>query len=384
MKWAKIELEGVAPEIECWNSALVCCLAGSNPPFKVFQGFNPPFNVFQGLLNRVWKEYSIHKVVAIENGFFDKLPAMMQPWAVDMKFDREKIERLPIWVHILAWMQNTGGLQGKVEDVYARLLVEVKNWRSSASSGNEKDELVDQLVIYKWRHVQCSHGKMFRLGEEVCRKKSNIRQVWKPVQKGQEKLSSDSATTHVNHGWVLAMNAIAELLSVSDHTPILLKFEDVQYKSSHFRFCDMWTTHRDFHDIVRQAMCVNVQGCAIFMQMNKLGGTFKQVNRNHFHNIYQQKEALRLKLGEFKPSKRTGYCEALEASDSLIKQQSKANWLSWGDQCTQLFFAVVKQRKYVSFINSLHHNSARLEGRDLTNEHMMSYFNNMLEVNGTD
>ena len=70
MKWAKIELEGVAPEIEYWNSALVCCLAGSNPPFKVFQGFNPSFNVFQGFLNRVWNEYSIHKVVAIENGLF--------------------------------------------------------------------------------------------------------------------------------------------------------------------------------------------------------------------------------------------------------------------------------------------------------------------------
>ena len=84
-------------------------------------------------------------------------------------------------------------------------------------------------------------AKLFRLGEEVCRKKSNIRQVWKTVQKGQENLSSDSATTHVGSDFITSTSQVHHsfigrmvmvLLSVSK------EINCKEYKQANYCQCD--------------------------------------------------------------------------------------------------------------------------------------------------
>jgi len=50
---------------------------------------------------------------------------------------------------------------------------------------------------------------------------------------------------------------------------------------------------------------------------------------------------------------RDHYIRILSSSIDLIKQQSKAEWIGYGDDCTRLFFAHAKQRKLATYVYSL-------------------------------
>lgn len=188
-------------------------MAGTNPPYKVFAGF----------MFRVWAVYQVQKRIAMEGGlflvrfntgeerdrvlkaglcFFDKRPVLMQPWQPDIQFDRENIDKLPIWIQLPQldqqfWgapsLSKIGSLIGrplktdkptKERSVlgYARLLIEVKIGATLPDEVDIADEygvLQKQKVIYEWNPVKCAHCKMF--GHEEGRKKQQVRQVWRPV-----------------------------------------------------------------------------------------------------------------------------------------------------------------------------------------------------------
>ncbi|KAJ8423639.1 hypothetical protein Cgig2_032927 [Carnegiea gigantea] len=50
---------------------------------------------------------------------------------------------------------------------------------------------------------------------------------------------------------------------------------------------------------------------------------------------------------------RNHYIRILSSSVDLIKQQSKAEWIGYGDDCTRFFFARAKQRKLAVYVYSL-------------------------------
>jgi len=47
---------------------------------------------------------------------------------------------------------------------------------------NEKGVLVRQPVIYEWQPFQCAHCLMYGHATDLCRKKPQPRQEWRPVQ----------------------------------------------------------------------------------------------------------------------------------------------------------------------------------------------------------
>ncbi|KAJ8427512.1 hypothetical protein Cgig2_017253 [Carnegiea gigantea] len=50
---------------------------------------------------------------------------------------------------------------------------------------------------------------------------------------------------------------------------------------------------------------------------------------------------------------RNHYIRILSSSIDLIKQQSKAEWMGYGDDCTRFFFTRAKQRKLAAYVYSL-------------------------------
>jgi len=55
---AKVELEDVEEEVNYWQNAVICCVLGANPPITVMEGF----------VRRIWKDYTINKVLLVKKG----------------------------------------------------------------------------------------------------------------------------------------------------------------------------------------------------------------------------------------------------------------------------------------------------------------------------
>ena len=69
---------------------------------------------------------------------------------------------------------------------------------------------------------------------------------------------------------------------------------------------------------------------------------------------------------------------------SLIKQQSKAEWVGYGDECSRLFMAKIKQRKAMTCIYQLKNKQGQwVQGFDKVTDIMTDYYTELLGKKGT-
>ncbi|KAJ8419291.1 hypothetical protein Cgig2_000308 [Carnegiea gigantea] len=69
---------------------------------------------------------------------------------------------------------------------------------------------------------------------------------------------------------------------------------------------------------------------------------------------------------------------------SLIKQQSKIDWIKYGDNCTRFFFAKIKQRKPTTYTYSIEDvNGQNVEGFDNVGQAMLQYYKGLLGTQHT-
>ncbi|KAJ8421942.1 hypothetical protein Cgig2_012934 [Carnegiea gigantea] len=106
VKCAKIEINDVIPEIEYWQSAILCSVLGANPPLKVIEGY----------LRRIWKYLDIDKIclvrkgvyllrfnsladqlVAVQRGvyYFDNKPLLVKPCNQEMDINTKPSPHFP-------------------------------------------------------------------------------------------------------------------------------------------------------------------------------------------------------------------------------------------------------------------------------------------------
>ncbi|KAJ8429999.1 hypothetical protein Cgig2_033924 [Carnegiea gigantea] len=60
IKYARIEKQDVALELEHWSTAVLCGVMGANPPLEVMEGY----------IRRIWRNLSITKVAMVRKGLF--------------------------------------------------------------------------------------------------------------------------------------------------------------------------------------------------------------------------------------------------------------------------------------------------------------------------
>ena len=129
-----------------------------------------------------------------------------------------------------------------------------------------------------------------------------------------------------------------------------------------------------------------------------LRGPLKQLNSHTYADIYTQQSKARKELNEaqtllqlsllnselqLKESICREHCVRINHSAiSLMKQQSKAEWIRFGDECSRLFMARIKQRKAnasIYFIKG--QNNQRLEGFEAVSRVLTDYYKELLGSN---
>ncbi|XP_015087007.1 uncharacterized protein LOC107030130 [Solanum pennellii] len=126
---------------------------------------------------------------------FDSKPFIVKAWHADMDFSREELHTMTIWIklpglHFKYWspkgLSKLGSIIGKTLMVdqnterkvglnFARLMVEVDMnviLPDTINFRNEKGNLIEQKVTYKWKPTLCMYCKKYGHSNEIIRKKN--------------------------------------------------------------------------------------------------------------------------------------------------------------------------------------------------------------------
>ena len=76
---------------------------------------------------------------------------------------------------------------------------------------------------------------------------------------------------------------------------------------------------------------------------------------------------------------RSNYISILSSNLALLKQQSKIDWIKYGDESTRFFYARARQRKLASYIYSIQDATGDVvDGFDKVGEVMLSFYKDLL------
>ncbi|KAJ8419837.1 LOW QUALITY PROTEIN: hypothetical protein Cgig2_004721 [Carnegiea gigantea] len=116
-----------------------------------------------------------------------------------------------------------------------------------------------------------------------------------------------------------------------DHTPITTSFPHYPRPKNTFQFCDMWTKDRGFKELVKQSSRLKT----LQQVLSSLRHPLKQLNKNkareelHQIQVKLQRDPFNRDLVQKENSSRGHYVSINHSAISLIKQQGKADWISY-------------------------------------------------------
>ncbi|KAJ8437171.1 hypothetical protein Cgig2_010932 [Carnegiea gigantea] len=133
---------------------------------------------------------------------------------------------------------------------------------------------------------------------------------------------------------------------LSNHTPVTMNFPHFPRPRNTFQFCDMWTKDKGFKDMVKHSLAQNQNGSSLkhsSRARNNLLQTQALLQQDPFNTQPLQKEAY----------SRDHHIAINHLAILLIKQQSKADWIGVGDECSRIFMARIKQRNMIKYYKGL-------------------------------
>ncbi|KAJ8421961.1 hypothetical protein Cgig2_022522 [Carnegiea gigantea] len=199
----------------------------------------------------------------------------------------------------------------------------------------------------------------------------------------------------------VTQSGLQESQGLSDHTPIIPSFPQCPKPKASFQFCEMWTKDKGFTDIVKHTLTQQREGSSLKALQHfliDLRHPLRQLNKNKFADIYKQQATARNDLLKaqaqlqqdptnqeliFKEvSCRDLYISINHLAMLLIKQQCKAKWISYGDECTRVFIAKIKQRRACTSIYHIKdQDDQRVEGFEAVSKVIINYYKKLLEEN---
>ncbi|KAJ8419251.1 hypothetical protein Cgig2_007493 [Carnegiea gigantea] len=182
IRYARIEKQDVAFQVEYWSTAILCGVMGANPPLEVMEGF----------IRQIWRDLSITKIALVRKGLFlvrfekeqDKLQVTQRGIYI---FDSKPFVFLEL--DICYWgtdsLSKLGSLIGipiktdkytKNKDYlhYARMLIEVPMegpFLDTINFINDSGVLVKQRITFEWKPVKCNQCQQIGHEGKECRNK---------------------------------------------------------------------------------------------------------------------------------------------------------------------------------------------------------------------
>ncbi|KAJ8419740.1 hypothetical protein Cgig2_015758 [Carnegiea gigantea] len=158
------------------------------------------------------------------------------------------------------------------------------------------------------------------------------------------------------------------------------------------------TKDKGFKDMVKHSLAQNQKGSKLKTLQQVLCSfkhPLKQLNQSRYVDIYMQQARARNKLLQTQAllqqdpfnsdllqkeaSSRDHYIAINHSVILLIKQQSKAEWIGYGDECSRIFMARIKQRKaLISIFHIQDQNNQRVEGFKAVLEVLTNYYKGLL------
>ncbi|KAF5185574.1 Dnase i-like superfamily protein [Thalictrum thalictroides] len=198
--------------------------------------------------------------------------------------------------------------------------------------------------------------------------------TWSNHSEGQARIMSKIDRCLVNSSWSSLFSSQAEFLphGVSDHSPILLSWFNVERKAFPFRFNNAWLNISGMMEVVLEAWSVPVYANpmqVLLLKQKNLKNKLKEWAKIHcsllhekVQQAYEQLENVQrqlqsnptdVSLGRLEKSLLRKYCNLAEAEHNQIRQQASCDWLTMGDRSTAYFHFAVKERKNRKTIRAL-------------------------------
>lgn len=185
---------------------------------------------------------------------------------------------------------------------------------------------------------------------------------------------------------------------ISDHSPLIYKFEEPKRNAKPFRFFNIVAEHPDFLQKVRQAWHQEVKGTAMYQVWQKLKFVKKEVkelHKNSFSEAHTHLEEARKELLAVQELMvENGADELLQrqekqciktlkhwykVEESILKQKSRVDWLQLGDQNTRFFFSAMKQRHARNtMVTMMNEAGDFLTEPDQIQHEVLSFYKNLL------
>ncbi|KAJ8420343.1 LOW QUALITY PROTEIN: hypothetical protein Cgig2_012108 [Carnegiea gigantea] len=161
--------------------------------------------------------------------------------------------------------------------------------------------------------------------------------------------------------------------SLSDHIALVIDSPKCPKPPSTFHFCDMWIRDASFLPLVAshvpEANLQNEPFLCLYWYLHNTRKGLQLLNKNHYADLRSQLRKARTdlenvqslfladpmnkQLAQMEATQRSHYTLILSSVIDILRQQCKADWLAYGDECTRYFFAKAKQRKTVSYFFEL-------------------------------
>ncbi|KAJ8424252.1 LOW QUALITY PROTEIN: hypothetical protein Cgig2_007178 [Carnegiea gigantea] len=188
---------------------------------------------------------------------------------------------------------------------------------------------------------------------------------------------------------------------LSDHTPLLVQFPSSPKPSTKFQFCDMWAKHKEFPSLIAPLLSSHETHTlrSLYAFLARLRPLLKRLNKRHFSNFTQQQANARDTLSSIQQllqaksddtdlqakekEQRERYIAILTSIISLLQQQSKMEWIQYGDEGSRLFFAKAKQQKLATYIYTIKYDFGNIvEGFECVGKVMQKFYTSLLGQSG--
>ncbi|GKV42356.1 hypothetical protein SLEP1_g49767 [Rubroshorea leprosula] len=190
--------------------------------------------------------------------------------------------------------------------------------------------------------------------------------TWSNKQGENDRLWCKLDRVMANSTWVSAFPNTSVIFlnpQSSDHSPSLVTVDVLMNKKPKpFRFCNAWSKDETFLDLVREAWSVDIQGCPMFVVVQKLKlvkQKMKQLHRNRYGNLEGRIKDMVAELQNVQASMQNAlFDETLaakvkelqreltkleRANLSVIAQRAKVTWLKEMDSNSAYFHAKAKE-----------------------------------------